>query len=210
MITVVDSGICNLASVLRALERVSVPFAVAPDATALEQASAILLPGVGAFGDGMASLRDRGMVEPLRAHAHAGKPLVGICLGMQLLAEESEEHGRHAGLGLIPGRVVALPAGDPVDRVPNIGWCDVEATHAGVLFPASYRTRSFYFVHGLHLHTAASITAATIRFAGRPVVAAIEHGSIFGVQFHPEKSQGAGLDLLDAVANHIRQRTHRP
>ncbi|HEY0833522.1 MAG TPA: imidazole glycerol phosphate synthase subunit HisH, partial [Azospirillum sp.] len=154
-------------------------------------------PGVGAFGDGMAALREKGLAEPLRRAAAAGTPLLGICLGMQLLAEESEEHGRHQGLGLIAGRAVRLTADQPGFRVPNMGWCDVAATRPGVLFPDGYHPTSFYFVHSFHVECRdPADVAATIDFSGRPVAAALEAGNVYGAQFHPEKSQDAGLGLL--------------
>lgn len=205
-LALIDSGICNLASVARAFERVGAPVRTASGAAGLAGAAAIVLPGVGAFGDGMASLREKGLVEPLQAAARSGVPLLGICLGMQLLAEESEEHGRHSGLGLVPGRVVQLKADRPGYRVPNIGWCDVAAPRPGVLFPDAYRPQPFYFVHSYHLETPRpKLAAATIAFSGRPVVAAIEAGTVFGAQFHPEKSQDAGLDLLGNFVAHLRR-----
>jgi glutamine amidotransferase len=196
MIALVDSGVSNLASVIGAFERVRAQVRVVSDAQALARAPAIILPGVGAFGDGMAGLRDRGLVGPLRDAARSGKPVLGICLGMQLLVEESEEHGRHEGLGLLPGRVRRLVADQPGFRVPNMGWCDVAPSRAGALFPDPGRRESFYFVHSFFVDTAAANVAATIEFSGRPVPAAVESGNICGVQFHPEKSQDAGLDLL--------------
>jgi glutamine amidotransferase len=196
MIALVDSGVSNLASVIGALARVHAPVEVVRDAGTLARASAIILPGVGAFGDGMAGLRERGLVEPLRTAARAGKPILGICLGMQLLVDESEEHGRHEGLGLLPGRVRRLVADQAGFRVPNMGWCDVAVPRPGALFPDGSRREAFYFVHSYHVDTAPQNVAATIEFSGRSVPAALESRNICGVQFHPEKSQDAGLDLL--------------
>lgn len=196
MIALVDSGVSNLASVIGALARVRAPVQVVREAEALARAPAIILPGVGAFGDGMAGLRSRGLVAPLREAARAGKPILGICLGMQLLVDESEEHGRHEGLGLLPGRVRRLVANQPSFRVPNMGWCDVAVPRPGVLFPDRDRRESFYFVHSYFVDTAPENVTATIEFSGRSVLAALEAGNICGVQFHPEKSQDAGLDLL--------------
>lgn len=203
MIALVDSGVSNLASVLGALGRVRAPVRLANTAQDLERAIAMILPGVGAFADAMAGLRDRGLVEPILRGARSGTPVLGICLGMQLLVDESEEHGRHAGLGLIPGRVRRLEADQPGFRVPNIGWSEVAVDRTGMLFPDRSRRESFYFVHSYHVDTAAENVAATIRFGSRTVAAALEAGNVCGVQFHPEKSQDAGLDLLARWVAHV-------
>lgn len=205
MITLVDSGLCNLASVVCAFERVGVRSHATDKPEEILAASAVVLPGVGAFGDGMESLRARHLVEPLRRAAANGTPLLGICLGMQLLLEESEEHGRHTGLGLLPGRVVRLRADLPGFRVPNIGWCDATPSHDGVLFPAGMASVPFYFVHSYHAEIPVDYVAATIDFSGRSVTAALKRDNIFGVQFHPEKSQDAGLDLLARWVEYLRR-----
>lgn len=205
MIAIVDMGIGNLGSVYRALERIGAPTAVKAGAAEVERADAILLPGVGAFGDGMASLAAQGLIEPLRRAAGAGTPLFGICLGMQLLAEESEEHGKHRGLGLVRGRVVRLAASDPAFRVPNIGWCNVVSTRPSTLFPAGAGA-AFYHVHSYRMEPGdPAIVTATIDFSGVPTVVAIEQDNLFGVQFHTEKSQDAGLDLLAAFLAYLRR-----
>ena len=200
MIALIDSGICNLASVANALTRVGARMEIADRPERLREASAIVLPGVGAFADGMRSLRERGFIEPLRQAASAATPILGICLGMQLLAEESEEHGRHAGLGLLAGRVRRMTADRPGFRVPNIGWCDVSAESAGKLYPQAGPAGSFYFVHSYYVETDPRNVAATIDFSGRKLAAAVERGSLCGVQFHPEKSQDAGLEVLAEFA----------
>jgi glutamine amidotransferase len=196
MIALVDSGVSNLASVIGALARVRAPVQVVREADVLARAPAIILPGVGAFGDGMAGLRSRGLIAPLQAAARAGKPILGICLGMQLLVAESEEHGRHEGLGLLTGRVRRLVADEPGFRVPNMGWCDISIPRPGALFPDQDRQQSFYFVHSYFVDTAPENVTATIAFSGCTIPAALEAENISGVQFHPEKSQDAGLDLL--------------
>ena len=196
MIALVDSGICNLASVLHALARIGAQVTATSEAGQIYSSKAVILPGVGAFADGMKSLRERGLVEPVRAAAREGKPVLGICLGMQLLVEESEEHGRHEGLGLIKGAARRLVADRPGFRVPNIGWCDVSAAKAGALYPKAGDAGSYYFVHSYWVDTAAEHVAGTIEFSGRRVPAALEHRNVSGMQFHPEKSQDRGLDLL--------------
>lgn len=206
MITVIDSGIANIGSVMSAMRRIGAAAEVTTDAAAVRRASALLLPGVGAFADGMASLERRGLVKPICDAGGAGTPILGICLGMQLLAEVSEEFGEHAGLGVLPGRVVRLqPAG--ADRVPNIGWCDVDPVKASPLFRDVAPGTAFYFAHSYHLVCGEPQDAvAAIRFGGRHVTAAVERGNVFGAQFHPEKSQDAGLTMLAAFAELVRER----
>jgi len=198
MITIIDSGIANLGSVINACRRLGVAAVPADTPTALASSSALILPGVGAFADGMRSLHHRGLVEPIRAAAAAGIPILGICLGMQLLAETSEEFGTHEGLGLIPGQVVRLKPAHAGDRVPNIGWCDVSTAARARLFEEIPSGGAFYFMHSYHLKCAnAQDVAATIVFGDSSACAAVERGNVFGVQFHPEKSQDLGLRCLD-------------
>jgi len=160
---------------------------------------AVLLPGVGAFANAMAQLDSRDLAGPIRAAAADGVPVLGICLGMQLLAEESEEFGRHEGLGLIPGSVVRLSPRLAGERVPNIGWCDVTPALDAALYREVVPGTSFYFVHSFVLDCReASDVAATIRFGDGPVTVAVQRGNIHGAQFHPEKSQDAGLSVLAA------------
>jgi len=203
VIALIDSGICNLASVANALGRVGARIEIADEPERIRDATAIILPGVGAFADGMKSLRDHCFVEPLRDAAKAGKPILGICLGMQMLAGESEEHGRHDGLGLLPGRVRRMKADQSGFRVPNIGWCDVTVENPGALYAEAGPAGAFYFVHSYSVETEPRNVAATIEFSGRKLVAAVERGSLSGVQFHPEKSQDCGLDLLARWVRHL-------
>jgi glutamine amidotransferase len=201
MIAIIDSGVANLGSVEAAFRRIGVPARVVSDSGSVERAGALVLPGVGAFADAMAELHARSLVEPIRAAAARGVPLMGICLGMQLLAEESNEFGRHAGLGLIPGRIVRLEPSHPRERVPNIGWCDLTPNSDARLYRNVECGTAFYFVHSYVFHCAdPADVAATIRFGDRPVVAAVQRGNIHGAQFHPEKSQDAGLAVLAAFS----------
>lgn len=203
MITIVDSGISNLGSVLAAIRRISAPAEVTTDPDVVRKARAILLPGVGAFADGMAALRKHGLVEPIVEAVATGKPILGICLGMQLLAEASDEFGDHRGLGLIPGRVKKLPT-VPGLRIPNIGWCDMDIRRGSTLFAGIGNGAPFYFVHSFHLVCAQPAHAAgSIAFGPSPVTVAVEHRNIFGAQFHPEKSQDAGLAFLANFAAHL-------
>jgi imidazole glycerol-phosphate synthase subunit HisH len=206
MIVIIDSGIANVGSVLTAFRRIGVAARTTQAAGDVDAASALVLPGVGAFRDGMNSLRAQGLVDPILAAVTRGTPMLGICLGMQLLADASEEFGEHAGLGLVPGRVVRLRPGRQEERVPNIGWCDVHFTRPCRLFEDVAERSSFYFVHSYQLQCAApENTVASISFGGVSVTAAIERGTVFGAQFHPEKSQDVGLTLLHNYARLVRE-----
>tara|TARA_E500000318_G_scaffold98387_1_gene99664 strand:- start:484 stop:1137 length:654 start_codon:yes stop_codon:yes gene_type:complete len=198
---IVDSGIANIGSVKRAFQRLGVEATLLSSGRDLKNADAVVLPGVGSFADGMASLREKDFVQPLKDHSAAGKPMIGLCLGMQLLADASEENGWSQGLGIIRGEVKKLePTGS--ERVPNIGWCDVTPTVGGRLFEGFPAETPVYFVHSYHLVcNDPTVTAATISFGGTEVTAAIERESVFGLQGHPEKSQDAGLHILDNFVN---------
>jgi glutamine amidotransferase len=196
VITIIDSGISNIGSVLVALKHIGVRYTVTTEAAHVANARALLLPGVGAFADGMKALSRRGFIESIKTHAAKGKPLLGICLGMQLLADGSEEFGRHEGLGLIPGWVRRLPK-KPGLRVPNIGWCDMHIKNKAKLFTGLEELAAFYFVHSYAMDCQnIAHSVGTINFGNQKVTVACQHGNIFGVQFHPEKSQDAGLTLL--------------
>lgn len=205
MIALVDLEISNLGSVLEALRHVGAPQTHRATAGNVCDAAAVLLPGVGAFGDGMSSLREQELEEPIRDAASRGTPVLGICLGMQLLADTSEEHGAHRGLGLIPGHVVRLEPTQSGFRVPNIGWCDVKPTRDGILFEAN-AAGCYYHVHSFHLKTEdPRDVAASMEYSGQFVTSAVERGNVMGVQFHPEKSQDDGLRLLDRFFDYLRR-----
>ena len=203
-IAFVDLGISNLASLFRAFDRVGAGRMVRASVDDLGRASAVVLPGVGAFGEGMAQMRAQGLDVAIQGAARAGTPIFGICLGMQLLARSSDEHGFHQGLGLLQGHVSRLPE-SASDRVPNIGWCDVNPVRSSVLFPER-APGCFYHVHSYHLvPDDRHAVTATMRFGGAEIVVAVEQDNIFGVQFHPEKSQDDGLGLLATVLTHVRR-----
>lgn len=204
-ITVVDYGRSNLLSVQRALEHCGAAVRLARSAAELDGAEFLVLPGVGAFADGMAALRKAGMEQPLRMLAQGGVPLLGICLGMQLLFDSGEEGGRTDGLGLIAGEVVPLPAhtaaGEAL-KAPHIGWSVLSPTAAAPtwLCSAANSDGEVYFVHGYHAKPAnARDCIATITCGGHTLCAAVRRGGIYGLQFHPEKSGEAGLSLLRAI-----------
>ncbi|MBN1656799.1 MAG: imidazole glycerol phosphate synthase subunit HisH [Anaerolineae bacterium] len=193
MIAIVDYGVGNLRSVQKALEQVGAAATVTSRAADLDAARGIVLPGVGAFGDGMASLRGRGLAAPVLAQAARGKPLLGICLGMQMLFEESEEMGQHAGLGLLRGKVVRFA--DPALKVPHVGWNQIEVRPhpllAGIA-PGAYA----YFVHSYYVVPAeAGDVLATTEY-GVEFASVVGRDRVWGAQFHPEKSQEVGLRIL--------------
>jgi glutamine amidotransferase len=197
MIGIVDYGLGNLASVEGAVRRVGFDVVATSDAAVLAQADKLILPGVGAFGDGMRNLRDRGLVEPLTAMVKGeGKPILGICLGFQLIASESEEFGHHRGLGWIDGSVVRLAPKDNDLRVPHVGWNDLIRVADSSLFDGLPDASLFYYVHSFRLMPIKSdIVVGECDYGGR-FPAAVRQGNICAVQFHPEKSQQSGLRLL--------------
>ena len=188
-VAVVDAGGANLASVLFALERLDCRARMARDADELRGSSHVILPGVGAAAPAMALLRERGLDATLRAPE---VPLLGICLGMQLLFDGSEEGGV-AGIGLLPGRVARLEGG-PAERIPHMGWNSLQPLRSSPLLKGIGAGSQFYFVHGY----AAPVTADCVALSrhGAPFAAIVQRGCVAGVQFHPERSAAAGQRLL--------------
>ena len=197
MIGVVNYGIGNLRSVANALEQVGARFALIDRPDAVAGVDKLLVPGVGAFGACMEALTARGFREPVLAHAAGGKPLLGICVGMQMLATTGTEFGERPGLGLVPGRVVQIERTTPDLRLPQIGWNALRLHGNCPLLRGLGADTSAYFVHSFHLvpddpaHIAADVDY------GGPVTASVMRANVFGMQFHPEKSQGVGLRVLE-------------
>ena len=201
MIAVIDYGRGNLGSVENALERLGMRAVVTQDPRVIEDARALVLPGDGAFHDAMSNLQSLGLLEPLKAALHEGRPFLGICLGYQLLFTESEEFGQGKGLDVIPGTVRRFPGGL---KVPHMGWNTVE--HRGDLriFDGIPSGAHFYFVHSYYPSAAdPSLPAATCTY-GVTFPAAVGRGTLFATQFHPEKSQRWGLRLLENFAAFVR------
>ncbi|NFV78562.1 imidazole glycerol phosphate synthase subunit HisH [Magnetospirillum aberrantis] len=207
MLAIVDLQISNLQSVLNAFKRINLNGKVSSDPNDIAKASAIILPGVGHFAKGSERLKSTGIGEVIAQRSKADKvPVLGICLGMQLLAESSEEGANAPGLGLIKGKVIKLDPTEPGYRIPNISWYYVDPCRSGVLFADSDKRESFYFVHSYHMvPDDPADVAATIDYSGRKVCAAVEKENVFGMQFHPEKSQDAGLDLLNDFKIHLER-----
>lgn len=195
-IGLIDCGLGNLASVRNAFEHLGVPVETVRAPDGLFACSHLVLPGVGSFQAGMKRLRARGLDEAIRREVAAGKPLLGLCLGMQLLAAEGSEFEPAPGLALVPGRVIRLAPQDAALRLPHIGWNDVAFVSPSPLFEGLGEGTAFYFVHSYGYDDPEAPTVRGIADYGGPVVACIEQGRVFGAQFHPEKSQAAGLALL--------------
>jgi glutamine amidotransferase len=194
---IVSYGMGNLGSVRRALEDLGVAPFVAEHPGALYEANRVVLPGVGAFSEGMAHLRAGGWVDALHHQVReGGKPLLGICLGMQLLADQGEEGGASDGLRLVPGRVRRLDALGCALRIPHVGWNEVAFSPGDPLFRGVAQQTDFYFVHSYAFEAARPGDVAASTEYGVRVTAAVRAGNVFGVQFHPEKSSRAGRQLL--------------
>jgi glutamine amidotransferase len=207
MIAVVDAGLGNLRSVVRALEATGTdePVRLVTEPQAIVDAARVVVPGQGAFGDCSAALRPDGLLgAALLRYIRSGKPYLGICLGMQALFEESEEAPGQPGLGVYRGRVCRLPSG-VVDgdghrlKVPHVGWSRIAVRGYHPLFASPAVEPWFYFTHSYHARPDdESLIAAICAFGDRPLTAAVARDNVVGVQFHPEKSQAAGLELLKA------------
>jgi glutamine amidotransferase len=197
MIGVIDYEMGNVRSVLNALEHLGAEAELVGSPAEAERAEKLILPGVGAFGAGMRQLDRRGFAEELPRLTEDGRPLLAICLGMQLLAARGTEHGEHPGLGMIPGTVERLAPPQAL-RIPHVGWNELELVRPSALFEGLTQERSFYFVHSFEFRPDSPEAVTATAPYGTNVTACVEHGHVYGVQFHPEKSQVDGLALLDA------------
>jgi glutamine amidotransferase len=200
-IVIVDYGIGNVRSIANALRAVGATSALSDDAKTIAGAPGLIIPGVGAFAHGMKSLRERALVEPILAYVKAGKPVLGICLGMQLFMERSDEHGATEGLGIVPGGVTRLEVDDPdVHRLPHVMWnalSEIAVEPEPAVLPHSETGKYYYFVHSYAASpTDAAHVLASTRYAGRSFCSAVRRDNVVGVQFHPEKSGPDGLALL--------------
>lgn len=203
--TIVDYGRGNLFSIANACEHCDAEVEITESPSRVKRAERVILPGVGAFRDGMDGLRERDLLEPLKEFIATGKPFLGICLGMQMLLEGSEEFGSHEGLGLIPGRVLPIPRTDAQGRthkIPHIGWNGVERpaegrSWHGTVLDGLPQKSYFYFVHSFTaVPKEEKHRLADAWYGGRRVSAAIGIGNVFGTQFHPERSGPKGLMIL--------------
>ena len=203
-VAVIDLRIGNVRSVLNGFRRVGCTPLLATTPGEVGDADAIVVPGVGAFGRGMERLKELDLVDPIRRAVAAGRPFLGICLGMHLMADRGFEHGTSDGLGLIPGEVHRLTPG-PTRRVPNMGWCDVRCVQDHPLIDGATPT-SYYFAHSYHFQCAEESDCVAIvepLGSAAPLTAMIGRDHVVGVQFHPEKSQDAGLAVLERFVGQV-------
>lgn len=198
MIGIIDYGVGNLFSLQASCKAIGQDVFVSGDGAELQKADRLILPGVGAFPDAVKKLNDTGMADFVREQAAKGTPLLGICLGMQLLFEESLEYGRHPGLGLLKGQVVPMEGRLPEGlKIPHMGWNALNVTGGRLL--EGLNGQYVYFVHSFFGENCADSLSAWTDY-GIPVTAAVEQGNLFGCQFHPEKSGSLGLSILRRFA----------
>lgn len=195
MVAIIDYDAGNVKSVENAVRRLGRTARLTSDSREILEADHIILPGVGAFGDAMKRIRERGLEEAIREAVRLEKPFLGICLGLQLLFETSEESPGVRGLSLLPGRIRRLPEGDG-RKIPQIGWNDLQFPKKGRLFEGIRPGSFVYFVHSYYLEADDPRDVAATTEYGAVIHAAVEHGSLFACQFHPEKSESVGLRIL--------------
>lgn len=195
-IVIVDYDVGNLRSVQKGLEKVGAAAHISRDAKTIAGAAALVLPGVGAFPECMKNLRRFGLLEAVRGYLQTGRPFLGICVGYQLLFEESLEFGHSKGIGAIKGKCVPFEPGATPGKIPHMGWNQVRYTKPGRLFEGIPDGSEFYFVHSYYPVPDEDVTVAETEY-GVTFAAAIEKGNVFATQFHPEKSQAAGLRALE-------------
>ena len=200
MIAIVDYGVGNLFSLESSFAAIGAEVTVTADPAVLKNADKLLLPGVGAFEDAAKKLRQSGLDRVVKAQADLGKPLLGICLGMQLLFDKSYEYGEHEGLGLIPGAVKPIADVIPKDlKIPHIGWNALHFYKENPIFKDITEGDCVYFVHSFYAADCEEFTVATAEY-GAMLTAAVAKDNIYGCQFHPEKSGTVGLKILKAFA----------
>lgn len=195
MIAVIDYGAGNLQSVVKALTYIGQNPVVTADHAVLAKAQGAILPGVGSFGDAMDSLRKRGLEEPIQAFIKSGKPFLGICLGLQILFESSEESPGVAGLGILKGKILRIPGGEGL-KIPHMGWNSLSIQQPGGIFSGIKPDPYTYFVHSYYLQAEEPIVTSTTEY-GVTIHASIQKDNLFACQFHPEKSGEVGLQILE-------------
>ena len=198
MIAIIDYGVGNLFSLRSSLNKIGADTVVTADPDVIAKADKLILPGVGAFADAAKKLRDSGLDKVIKAEAAAGKPIMGICLGMQMLFEKSFEYGEHEGLGLLKGTVVPMEGSIPANlKIPHIGWNALHFQKESPLFRYIKEGDCVYFVHSFYASSCEDSLIATADY-GKELTAAVARDNIMGCQFHPEKSGDVGLNILRA------------
>jgi len=209
-ITIIDYGVGNLLNVVRAFQYCGADIHIVDKPHTIDEVGLLVLPGVGAFSDGMNELNKRGFIAPIMNHVKAGKPLMGICLGMQMLFDTSEEFGHHSGLGIIEGGVIAIPD-TGVDglkhKIPHIGWNELLPVHesgwSGTILDSIGEGSTAYFVHSYMANPVnQEDLLANCIYDGRKICAAIQRENVIGLQFHPEKSGNVGLQIIRNFINY--------
>ncbi len=197
MIAIIDYGVGNLFSLKASIDHLKIPCEITNDREKIASASHIILPGVGAFGDAYKNLVETGLVDFIKEQAKV-KPLMGICLGMQLLFEKSYEFGECEGLGLIKGEIIDMrPVIDTSLKVPHMGWNKLEITNTSPILKYTKNGDSVYFVHSFYAKTEPEFVTSVAEYS-IPITATVQNGNVFGCQFHPEKSGEIGLKILKA------------
>lgn len=196
MIAIIDYGVGNLFSLVHSFKKIGADCVVTSDKTIIENADKLILPGVGAFGDASKKLKESGLIDVIKRECANGKPLLGICLGMQLLFEKSYEYGEHDGLSLIKGKIVPLADYVKGLKVPQMGWNSLKIVDDNPLFKDVKQGDYVYFVHSYFAKCEEGLSATTEY--GTDVTAAVRKNNVYGTQFHPEKSGEVGLKILNA------------
>ena len=200
MLAIIDYGVGNLFSLVSSLKSIGVDAVITRDPNVIENADRLILPGVGAFGDASEKLRLSGLTEIIKNAVEKGTPLMGICLGMQLLFEKSYEYGEHQGLGLLKGNVIGMEGTIPKElKIPHIGWNSLKFTSTSPIFKYINEGDCVYFVHSFYAVDCEDSLIATAEY-GRDLTAAVQKGNVYGCQFHPEKSGNVGLKILKAFS----------
>lgn len=203
MTVIIDYGVGNLFSLSSSLKSLGEEVKVSGNASDIKSADRLILPGVGAFGDAAKKLRENGLDKLIIEQASEGKPLLGICLGMQLLFDKSYEYGEYQGLGLIPGEVVPMQGKIPEKlKIPHIGWNALQLTADSPIFKYITKNEHVYFVHSYYGENCGGSVIATAGY-GRDLTAAVQNGKVYGCQFHPEKSGQTGLNILRAFCEEV-------
>lgn len=200
MIAIIDYGAGNLQSVKKALDYIGADSKITSNKAEIESASHVILPGVGSFGDAMDSIRKNDLEDTIKKAADGTKPFLGICLGLQLLFNSSDESPNVKGLGIFDGEIVTIPKDNGL-KVPHIGWNSVELKQNDGIFKSIENNSYFYFVHSYYLKNAQKDIVAGVTDYGVPIQCAVQKGLVCATQFHPEKSSNVGLNLLRNFAN---------
>ena len=200
MIRIIDYGVGNLFSLRSSLRSIGIDAEYTGDPEGIQKADKLILPGVGAFRDARKALQDTGLDQVVIREAKSGKPLMGICLGMQMLFEKSYEYGEYEGLGLIPGEIVGMDGRIPKELpIPHIGWNSLTMVNPSPLMKYTEEGDYVYFVHSYYADTPEEYVIARTDY-GIPMTAAVQNGNVYGCQFHPEKSSSVGLSILKAFS----------